>query len=99
MKLIIRLSPVSGRLQSFVRYARRPTNVLFFLLHREFSLILSAISVLTVAGAGRGPLVARSLNAIERSSRDVAVYAIEKNPSAYVTYGTSVFMSSHDQLM
>ena len=27
------------------------------------------------------------------------MYAIEKNPSAYVTYGTSVFMSSHDQLM
>jgi len=41
--------------------------------------------VLTVAGAGRGPLVARSLKATARSGRDVFIYAIEKNPSAYVT--------------
>ncbi|EJD06474.1 PRMT5-domain-containing protein [Fomitiporia mediterranea MF3/22] len=41
--------------------------------------------VLTVAGAGRGPLVARSLKAVKRSARNVVVYAIEKNPSAYVT--------------
>ncbi|KAL5485729.1 hypothetical protein ACEPAI_6770 [Sanghuangporus weigelae] len=41
--------------------------------------------VLTVAGAGRGPLVARALKAVERCSRNVFIYAIEKNPSAYVT--------------
>ncbi|KAI0635657.1 PRMT5-domain-containing protein [Trametes polyzona] len=40
---------------------------------------------LCVAGAGRGPLVARALKAIERSKREAFVYAVEKNPNAYVT--------------
>ncbi|KAG6900677.1 hypothetical protein C0993_004986 [Termitomyces sp. T159_Od127] len=38
-----------------------------------------------IAGAGRGPLVARCLRAIERSGRKAAVFAVEKNPNAYVT--------------
>ncbi|KAF5377338.1 hypothetical protein D9757_008023 [Collybiopsis confluens] len=39
-----------------------------------------------IAGAGRGPLVARSLSAIERAEREnVHVYAVEKNPNAFVT--------------
>ncbi|KAJ6619700.1 PRMT5 arginine-N-methyltransferase-domain-containing protein [Mycena sp. CBHHK59/15] len=41
--------------------------------------------ILCVAGAGRGPIVARCLTAIERSGRDAHVYAVEKNPNAYVT--------------
>ncbi|KAJ7127039.1 PRMT5-domain-containing protein [Mycena epipterygia] len=41
--------------------------------------------ILCVAGAGRGPIVARCLTAIERSRRDALVYAVEKNPNAYVT--------------
>ncbi|KAJ6513332.1 PRMT5-domain-containing protein [Mycena sanguinolenta] len=41
--------------------------------------------IICVAGAGRGPLVARSLSAIERSGRDAFVYAVEKNPNAYIT--------------
>ncbi|KAF8896284.1 PRMT5 arginine-N-methyltransferase-domain-containing protein [Infundibulicybe gibba] len=41
--------------------------------------------VLCVAGAGRGPLVARSLAAIQRSGRSACVYAVEKNPNAFVT--------------
>ncbi|KAI0314613.1 shk1 kinase-binding protein 1 [Amylostereum chailletii] len=41
--------------------------------------------VLFVAGAGRGPLVARSLNAIARAKREAFIYAIEKNPNAFVT--------------
>ncbi|KAJ7284936.1 shk1 kinase-binding protein 1 [Mycena rebaudengoi] len=41
--------------------------------------------VLCVAGAGRGPIVARCLTAVERSGRDAHVYAVEKNPNAYVT--------------
>ncbi|KAH7930189.1 PRMT5-domain-containing protein [Leucogyrophana mollusca] len=41
--------------------------------------------VICVAGAGRGPLVARSLNAIQRSRREASVYAVEKNPNAFVT--------------
>ncbi|KAH9945240.1 PRMT5-domain-containing protein [Epithele typhae] len=40
---------------------------------------------LCVAGAGRGPLVARALNAVERAKREVFIYAVEKNPNAYVT--------------
>ena len=42
-------------------------------------------SVIYVAGAGRGPLVARSLNAVARSKRKAFIYAIEKNPNAFVT--------------
>ncbi|KAG6861031.1 hypothetical protein C0995_004734 [Termitomyces sp. Mi166 len=41
--------------------------------------------VFCVAGAGRGPLVARCLRAIERSGREAFIYAVEKNPNAYVT--------------
>ncbi|KAJ2866732.1 hypothetical protein GGI22_001213 [Coemansia erecta] len=40
--------------------------------------------VLTVAGAGRGPLVARALQAARRCGVAVKVYAVEKNPSAMV---------------
>ncbi|KAH8117716.1 PRMT5-domain-containing protein [Phellopilus nigrolimitatus] len=54
--------------------------------------------VLTVAGAGRGPLVARSLKAVERSSRNVAIYAIEKNPNAYVTLQQRQQMEWNDKV-
>lgn len=40
---------------------------------------------LCVAGAGRGPLVARCLNALKRANRAGFIYALEKNPNAYVT--------------
>ncbi|KAF2120672.1 arginine N-methyltransferas-like protein [Lophiotrema nucula] len=40
--------------------------------------------VIAVVGAGRGPLVTRALNASEGSGVPVRVYAIEKNPNAYV---------------
>ncbi|KAF2869608.1 arginine N-methyltransferas-like protein [Massariosphaeria phaeospora] len=40
--------------------------------------------VIAVVGAGRGPLVTRALNASEMSGVPVRVYAIEKNPNAYV---------------
>jgi protein arginine N-methyltransferase 5 len=46
----------------------------------------SVLSVICVAGAGRGPLVARCLSAIERSRREAFIYAVEKNPNAFVTY-------------
>lgn len=42
--------------------------------------------VFCIAGAGRGPLVARCLTAIERARRAAFVYAVEKNPNAWVTY-------------
>ncbi|KAF9476682.1 shk1 kinase-binding protein 1 [Pholiota conissans] len=41
--------------------------------------------VVCVAGAGRGPLVARCFKALERSKREATVIAVEKNPNAFVT--------------
>ncbi|KAG5647401.1 hypothetical protein DXG03_000472 [Asterophora parasitica] len=41
--------------------------------------------IFCIAGAGRGPLVSRCLKAIERSRREAFIYAVEKNPNAYVT--------------
>jgi protein arginine N-methyltransferase 5 len=40
--------------------------------------------VLAVVGSGRGPLVTRALNASASSGVPVRVYAIEKNPNAFV---------------
>lgn len=40
--------------------------------------------VIAVVGAGRGPLVDRALKAAATADREVVVYAIEKNDSAYV---------------
>jgi protein arginine N-methyltransferase 5 len=40
--------------------------------------------VIAVVGSGRGPLVTRALNASESAGVQVQVYAIEKNPNAYV---------------
>ncbi|KAL1599469.1 hypothetical protein SLS60_007272 [Paraconiothyrium brasiliense] len=40
--------------------------------------------VIAVVGSGRGPLVTRALNASLRTGVPVRVYAIEKNPNAYV---------------
>ncbi len=40
--------------------------------------------VVMVVGAGRGPLVAATLQAAMRASRDVKVYAVEKNRNAVV---------------
>lgn len=40
--------------------------------------------IVTVAGAGRGPLVTRVLRAAERTGTPVQVWALEKNPDAYV---------------
>uniref|UniRef100_A0A8H8CMM8 Protein arginine N-methyltransferase n=1 Tax=Psilocybe cubensis TaxID=181762 RepID=A0A8H8CMM8_PSICU len=41
--------------------------------------------VVCVAGAGRGPLVARCFKALERAKRQATVIAVEKNPNAFVT--------------
>lgn len=42
--------------------------------------------LLCVAGAGRGPLVARALKAISRAKRKAFIHVVEKNPNAFVTY-------------
>lgn len=44
----------------------------------------SGAVVIAVAGSGRGPLVTRSLKASERTGVPVEVWAVEKNPNAYV---------------
>lgn len=45
----------------------------------------SETPVIMVLGAGRGPLVRRSLAAAESAGKKVKVYAVEKNPNAIVT--------------
>ena len=40
--------------------------------------------VVAVAGAGRGPLVTRALRASEAEGVDIEIWAVEKNPNAYV---------------
>ncbi|KAG8763650.1 methyltransferase protein [Ceratobasidium sp. 423] len=42
-------------------------------------------TIICVAGAGRGPIVSNCIRAVERSGRNARIYAIEKNPSAFVT--------------
>ncbi|KFA47760.1 hypothetical protein S40293_07133 [Stachybotrys chartarum IBT 40293] len=42
------------------------------------------VVVIAVAGSGRGPLVTRALKAAEDSGVPVEVWAVEKNPNAYV---------------
>ena len=38
-----------------------------------------------VVGAGRGPLVRKTISAAKISERLVRIYAVEKNPNAIVT--------------
>ncbi|KAM3533478.1 hypothetical protein MY4038_003264 [Beauveria bassiana] len=42
------------------------------------------IVVIAVAGSGRGPLVTRALKAAEYANVEVEIWAVEKNPNAYV---------------
>ena len=42
------------------------------------------VVVMAVAGSGRGPLVSRALRAAESAGVAVEVWAVEKNPNAYV---------------
>ncbi|TVY81482.1 Protein arginine N-methyltransferase skb1 [Lachnellula suecica] len=44
----------------------------------------SGAVVIAVAGSGRGPLVTRALRASQMTGVDVEVWAVEKNPNAYV---------------
>lgn len=41
--------------------------------------------VIVIAGAGRGPLVAATLRALDRAQRDARLYAVEKNAAAFTT--------------
>lgn len=55
------------------------------LLDRPEDTADSPPTVVMIVGAGRGPLVKRSLRAAETAKRRVRVYAVEKNPFALVT--------------
>jgi len=48
-------------------------------------------SVLAVVGAGRGPLVDRALQAAKAAGRQIEVFAVEKNPHAFIGYATRHF--------
>ncbi|KAJ1651476.1 hypothetical protein IWQ61_007969 [Dispira simplex] len=54
--------------------------------------------VIFVVGAGRGPLVDRSLAAARLANRHVRVYALEKNPNAYVTLQRKKETTWHEQV-
>jgi protein arginine N-methyltransferase 5 len=63
------------------------------------------VSLVMVVGAGRGPLVRRSLKAAEAAGRRIRMYAVEKNPNAVITlrnlvaekgWGDLVQVVSHD---
>ncbi|KAG9091882.1 methyltransferase protein [Ceratobasidium sp. 370] len=41
--------------------------------------------IICVAGAGRGPIVSNCIRAVERAGCEARIYAVEKNPSAFVT--------------
>lgn len=56
---------------------------------------LNPASIIYVVGAGRGPIVARCLSAIERSGRAAFIYAVEKNPNAFVTYDFIYLWKNH----
>ena len=44
--------------------------------------------IVTLVGAGRGPLILCTLRAAAQTKRDVVIYAIEKNPNAIITLQT-----------
>ncbi|KAG8688974.1 methyltransferase protein [Ceratobasidium sp. 395] len=45
----------------------------------------AAAIIICVAGAGRGPIVSNCIRAVERAGCEARIYAVEKNPSAFVT--------------
>eukprot|EP01062_Namystynia_karyoxenos_P055643 TRINITY_DN4667_c0_g2_i1.p1 TRINITY_DN4667_c0_g2~~TRINITY_DN4667_c0_g2_i1.p1 ORF type:complete len:654 (+),score=192.09 TRINITY_DN4667_c0_g2_i1:91-1962(+) len=54
-------------------------------MRQQGSIAEGAKAVVTVVGAGRGPLVRSSLKAAKRAGVAASVYAVEKNPYACVT--------------
>ncbi|RKP11211.1 protein arginine N-methyltransferase 5 [Thamnocephalis sphaerospora] len=70
--------------QDPVKYAQYEKAVYHALLDRVPA-GSDVVTTVMVVGAGRGPLVTRSLAAADKAQRAVRVYAVEKNPNAYVT--------------
>ncbi|KAI9596478.1 PRMT5 arginine-N-methyltransferase-domain-containing protein [Syncephalis fuscata] len=72
--------------QDPIKYAQYEEAVYQALLDRVPQSAASTVTTtIMVVGAGRGPLVSRCLQAASRAERLVRVFAIEKNPNAYVT--------------
>ncbi|THV03227.1 PRMT5-domain-containing protein [Dendrothele bispora CBS 962.96] len=78
------LQPLMDNLQS-ITYQTFEQDPVKYKNYEEVIATFSGFSVVCVAGAGRGPLVARCLSAIQRSNREAFIYAVEKNPNAFVT--------------
>ncbi|QUC16530.1 uncharacterized protein UV8b_00771 [Ustilaginoidea virens] len=90
------LQPLSDNLESAtyevfegdpVKYDRYEAAVIEALSEwRELNLPTSkkGAVVIAVAGSGRGPLVTRALQAASYTKVDVEIWAVEKNPNAYV---------------
>ncbi|KAI0661471.1 PRMT5-domain-containing protein [Cubamyces menziesii] len=78
------LQPLMDNLQS-ITYQTFEQDPVKYRNYEEVRTPSLSPCTLCVAGAGRGPLVARALTAIARSKREAFVYAVEKNPNAYVT--------------
>ena len=55
-----------------------------WVLQKKPTSSLSGAVVLAVAGSGRGPLVSRALKASQTTGVPIEVWAVEKNPNAYV---------------
>ncbi|KAG8812619.1 methyltransferase protein, partial [Serendipita sp. 399] len=75
----------SGTYETFerdpVKYERYEEAIFLALCDRS----PNSRTVICLVGAGRGGIVTRCLAALDRSNRDGVVYAVEKNPNAYVT--------------
>ncbi|KAI9323662.1 PRMT5 arginine-N-methyltransferase-domain-containing protein [Dichotomocladium elegans] len=56
------------------------------------------VSTIMVVGAGRGPLVNCCLRAAEKAERKVHLYAVEKNPNAFVTLQNAKAELWHDKV-
>lgn len=87
------LQPLSDNLESEtyelfeqdpIKYAQYQEAVFRFLTHRRDA-GRPAPYYIMVVGAGRGPLVAASLQAAKRANVEVRVWAVEKNPNAVHT--------------
>ncbi|CAG8606297.1 17274_t:CDS:2, partial [Acaulospora colombiana] len=85
----ILLKPLMDNLQSgtYETFERDPVK---YERYEEVSnlsgvILLTHYRVICVAGAGRGPLVTRCLQALDRNRMQGVVYVVEKNPNAFVT--------------
>ncbi|CAG8593953.1 3805_t:CDS:10 [Ambispora leptoticha] len=79
------LSEVEKFATGYQDYLQSPLQAVYHALLDRVQPNSQEITVIMVVGAGRGPLVTRSLAAAEKANRPIRVYAIEKNPNAFVT--------------